>query len=376
MHASNAHTTEAQQLLAPLPGKSWLRSLDVLESPPTMFRARGAAERCAELTILGTTMWVRVAWEPDGPGERADLVDQTFELAQVRAIRAEEARERRQQARVVRRIRTARIDLELELEASRAISALAVTRREDAERRYADAERRLITRERVAGVSAIFASVAHDIRSPLTALVWNLRLLEDSDRQGGPLDSNKQGLFDDTRLACELIEGVLDGLRTYASDSGEPRVVAVRPIIESAMRLFRWHMSQRGVHLDYVIEGEPAAWGTPSEICQILLNLLANAAEASPRGGTVALHGSATPSGAIVRVDDDGPGIPSRDAESVFLPFRSTKPDGFGIGLTVARAMARRHDGDLVVVAPRRLGASLELRLASAPATAPSTSGA
>ena len=119
-------------------------------------------------------------------------------------------------------MRTARIDLEMELEAVRAIAADAVTSREDAQRLYQDAERRCLARERIAAVSAMFASVAHDIRSPLSALVWNLRLLEEGTRKTGPLDEDMEGLFADTHLACDLIEGVLDGLRTYASGSGIP----------------------------------------------------------------------------------------------------------------------------------------------------------
>ena len=164
-----------------------------------------------------------------------------------------------------------------------------------------------------------------------------------------------------------LLEGVLDGLRTYASCSGVPRRLPMRPIIACVVRLFRWHMQQKGVALSTTIEGEPEAWGTTAEICQVLLNLLANAAEASPRGSTVALTCSATHDEVTVRVDDDGPGIEPGDSERVFEPFRSTKDDGFGLGLTVARAMARRHGGDLVVTTPRRRGASFELKLPRLP---------
>jgi C4-dicarboxylate-specific signal transduction histidine kinase len=67
--------------------------------------------------------------------------------------------------------------------------------------------------------------------------------------------------------------------------------------------------------------------------------------------------------GAGVRVDDDGPGLGPGDPERVFEPFRSSKEDGLGIGLTVARAMARRHGGDLCVAPSQRKGASFELHL-------------
>ncbi|MBX7195663.1 MAG: HAMP domain-containing histidine kinase [Sandaracinaceae bacterium] len=355
--------SEIFEVLPSLEAKSWLRALEVLEQPPTVFSVHGLTERCVELPVNGRLVWVRIAWEADLDGTRAELVDRSIELARLRAERrvAEHASEA--QHRTERLARTSRIAFEMELRAARAIAADAMVRREDAERMTVDAERRRIARDQIVAASALFASVAHDIRSPLTALVLNLRILEEEARKAGQLSSPTQAMFDDTRLACDLIEGVLDGLRTYASCSGVARRLPLKPIVDCAVRLFRWHMQQKGVTLSVDVHGEPEAWGTTSEICQILLNLLANAAEASPRGSAVALECGVDAAGAWVRVDDDGPGLGDGDPERVFEPFRSSKEDGLGIGLTVARAMARRHGGDLVVVKSHRQGASFELRL-------------
>ena len=355
--------SELFTVLPALDGKPWLRVLEILEQPPTVFQVHGLTERCVELSVFGRTSWVRIAWEADLDGTRAELVDQCIDLARLRAHERDSVRVLEDHARTERRSRTSRIAYEMELRAARAIASEALDRQKDAERLTADAERRRIARDQILAASALFASVAHDIRSPLTALVLNLRVLEEDARRSGQLSSATQSMFDDTRLACDLIEGVLDGLRTYASCSGVPRRLAVRPIVECAVRLFRWHMQQKGVALAVEVHGEPEAWGTTSEICQILLNLLANAAEASPRGGTVVLECGVSESGAWVRVDDDGPGLGPGDPERVFEPFRSSKEDGLGIGLTVARSMARRHGGELAVAAPHRKGASFELRL-------------
>jgi signal transduction histidine kinase len=358
-----AASAELFAVLPGLEGKPWLRVLEVLEQPPPVFQVHSLTERCVELSVCGRTSWVRIAWEIDLDGTRAELVDQSIELARLRAGRRDSLRAVEDQARTERRSRTSRLACEMELRAARAVACEALERQKDAERSTADAERRRIARDQILAASALFASVAHDIRSPLTALVLNLRVLEEDSRKSGQLSSTTQSMFDDTRLACDLIEGVLDGLRTYASCSGVPRRLALSPIVDCAVRLFRWHMQQKGVALSLAVHGEPEAWGTTSEICQILLNLLANAAEASPRGSTVTLECGATENGAWVRVDDDGPGLGPGDPERVFEPFRSSKEDGLGIGLTVARAMARRHGGELGVTSPKRKGASFELRL-------------
>ena len=352
-------SSELFGVLPSLEGKPWLLALEALEQPTAT--RHGLAERCVELLLDGRDRWVHVVWEPDVDGTRAEVVDQAIELARLRS----ERRDGEEHARLPRTARASRIAYEMELRAARAVAVEHAERAtaSDAECLAVDAERRRIARDQIIAASALFASVAHDIRSPLTALVLNLRVLEEDVRKSGQLSSTAQAMFDDTRLACELIEGVLDGLRTYASCSGVPRRLVLKPVVECAVRLFRWHIQQKGVVLSVTVHDEPEAWGTTSEICQILLNLLANAAEASPRGGVVVLEAGGDDQGAWVRIDDDGAGLGLGDPERLFEPFCSSKEDGLGIGLTVARAMARRHGGELRVTAPHRKGASFELRL-------------
>lgn len=347
-------------LLAPLHGRGWVQRIDVNDGPaPRLFRAKADGERIVELTLPAGTVHVRVVFDVGHDELRSDLVDQILETARsiVRELiaesHAEEVRTALAQARLTREAREA--EVERATQATRA-----------AESRYADAQRRLLERDRLNGMSAMFASVVHDIRSPLTALVWNLRILEEWARKAGSSeDAEIADVFDDTKLACELIDGVLESLRTFASGSGAPRTFDACEVVRTVTRLFRWHVAQRGVRFVHELRGDPRVWGSPSETCQVLLNLLANAADASPRGGTVRLD--VRQDGGVVRfrVLDEGPGIPEEEREQVFAPFHTTKGDGLGIGLTVARTMARRHGGDLVVVprAEQERGACLELRL-------------
>ena len=339
--------SELFTVLPALDGKPWLRVLEILEQPPTVFQVHGRTERCVELSVFGRTSWVRIAWEADLDGTRAELVDQCIDLARLRAHERDSVRVLEDHARTERRSRTSRIAYEMELRAARAIASEALDRQKDAERLTADAERRRIARDQILAASALFASVAHDIRSPLTALVLNLRVLEEDARRSGQLSSATQSMFDDTRLACDLIEGVLDGLRTYASCSGVPRRLAVRPIVECAVRLFRWHMQQKGVALAVEVHGEPEAWGTTSEICQILLNLLANAKEAHNRPDDLVEVTTTMPmDGRIaILIDDRGPGFPA----AAGTPLYTTKDPCHhgGLGLFVSRELATRRGGEL-----------------------------
>jgi signal transduction histidine kinase len=110
----------------------------------------------------------------------------------------------------------------------------------------------------------------------------------------------------------------------------------------------------------------------PRKVKQVLINLVQNAIEASPRGAEVELEAVAGPGGgARVRVLDRGPGVDPALGELVWQPGVTTKATGNGLGLTIARAIARQHGGDLVL-APRDGGGTIaELSLPGTPAARP-----
>ena len=110
--------------------------------------------------------------------------------------------------------------------------------------------------------------------------------------------------------------------------------------------------------------------GSEGELCQVLMNLLSNAAEASPAGRTVRLQVRRDRDHALIYVADDGPGVPVVACDTLFEPFHTSKPDGMGLGLAIARQMVRRHGGELRLLEgpphsmqPQPTGACFELRL-------------
>lgn len=237
--------------------------------------------------------------------------------------------------------------------------------------RLAALRKRMVDRNRMAALGTMAASVAHDIRTPLTVLFANLSYLEESLEGLETEDSEElRSVLEDNRLAVELIEGVLDSMKTFVADGEAAGLVRVDPVVASAVRLTRWHFGNAQVRVDARVEGDPLACGTVGEVCQILVNLLANAAEASPRGSAVHVLARRRGDVTCIYVADEGPGVPARDREAIFEAFHTSKAAGMGLGLSIAREMARRHGGDLSLVdgPPRGLdaqptGACFELRL-------------
>jgi signal transduction histidine kinase len=103
------------------------------------------------------------------------------------------------------------------------------------------------------------------------------------------------------------------------------------------------------------------------QFLSLLTNLLFNAIDATPPGGEVAVSTSIAPSGMIqIDVVDCGSGIDRAVADKLFTPFATTKPTGTGLGLTVARRVAREHGGDLTAADRAGGGACFTLTLPTA----------
>ena len=87
--------------------------------------------------------------------------------------------------------------------------------------------------------------------------------------------------------------------------------------------------------------------GDPQRLEEVLSNLVTNAIEAKGQGARIELAAASSSAGAVLTVDDDGPGIPEARRESIFLPFVTTKPRGTGLGLAICRKIIAEHGGTI-----------------------------
>jgi len=208
---------------------------------------------------------------------------------------------------------------------------------------------RLSQREALAAVGEFAASLAHEVRNPLTSI------RVDIERSTRKLDHDPEA----TRALLQRALGEVDRLNTSVTDflriarSGHVTFsgIDLRTPLEAAARAAEHRFAERGCTLDYVPAPEPVpVRGDAGSLEQLVLNLLLNAADAMQPGGRAGIRVDGAGSDVTVTVWDDGPGIPEEDRERVFEPFYSTKTDGTGLGLAIARRCARAHDSDLEIV--------------------------
>nr|HEX4317246.1 HAMP domain-containing sensor histidine kinase [Kofleriaceae bacterium] len=228
--------------------------------------------------------------------------------------------------------------------------------------------------QRLAETGKLVAHIAHELRTPLASIVYNADVLSQRDL-GGSRD-----LVDDIKLAADTLRRTIAGLLEYVR-LGPPvgTTITLRELwdrVSSLLRpMFRGGRHELSVSLH---DAELRVTGNLLTLEQIFVNLLVNAMEAAaPRPAKICVTSEPVPgerarrwrapSVVMVSVQDDGPGIPAERREHVFEAFVTTKPNGTGLGLTIARDAASSLGGHLQLE-DSELGCRVSVVLPVAPA--------
>jgi len=256
-------------------------------------------------------------------------------------------------------------------------------RLEEAYQELQAAQTRLIQSERLAVIGQMSAKVSHEVRNPLSSISLNTELLED-EIQALPESRRAEaaGLVGAIRSQVDVLSAVTEEYLRFAR-LPKPRFeqAALAPVIEDLGGFIREELRSRGIDLVVsVSNGLPAVRLDPGQIRQALLNLIRNAADAMPDGGTITLRvrhvtddrrpetGSvAGPPSPVeyleIAVADTGMGIPAENEGKIFEPFFTTKEGGTGLGLAIARQIVVDHGGSLTCESAPGVGTTFRLVL-------------
>jgi signal transduction histidine kinase len=235
--------------------------------------------------------------------------------------------------------------------------------------------RQLVAIQRVSSLGVLAGSICHELNNALTPILNYAKLgLRNPDPEYRRRAFEK--ILEGAQRASAITGGVL-GLARPRADRHEPTDM-VR-LVEEVLLLVNKDLSRNRVRLDFQAEGRPFARVNPAQIQQVLLNLMINARQAMPRGGTVKVRVAADATGRLAElsVADSGVGIAPADLRRIFEPFFTTKtgPDasghgGTGLGLAVCRDIVEAHHGRLRAESRLGQGTTFTLRLPACPAPA------
>jgi two-component system NtrC family sensor kinase len=211
-------------------------------------------------------------------------------------------------------------------------------------------EQRCLELEKCEGLDRLIPRVVHDVRNPLTAASVLIESVCLAAALGDQLRTKLETAVQQLGEAC----GVLESLSKYSREG--PPTYQPHGLNDSVLEVVELHrviIERRGIQLRLELDQDlPPIYGDPSQLKQLITNLLMNAADAiegEARPGNIWIRTSSCRGIPRLTVEDDGPGIPADISRLVFTPFFTTKPPGMGtgLGLAICRGIARAHGGHL-----------------------------
>ena len=236
----------------------------------------------------------------------------------------------------------------------------------------------LVHLSRVATLSALSGSIAHELRQPLTSILNNAQAGERFTSGGTPDLDELRAIFEDIVSADRRAREIIDRLGTMLRRGRVAlQPVSVNESLEDLLRLTRSDLIARGVSVSKLTTADlPPATTDRVQIQQVLLNLIVNACDAMasnpPEDRTLTLTTFIAQSEVRIGVLDCGVGLPD-DVETLFQPFHSTKDGGLGMGLSICRTLVTSHGGRLWAERRAERGAAFYVALPLAREDAGST---
>lgn len=235
------------------------------------------------------------------------------------------------------------------------------------------AQELLVQSERLAAIAELATGVAHNFNNLLQIVVSGLQLVSLKVESGdlSAIPSTVENILESSRLASETVKWLQD----FAQFQKEPMteggaVFSLSDTVARAVEVVKpwWKTGPEweGVLIDLGTSLHPGCSinGMEGPIFEVVVNLLKNAAEALPRGGRIEVSTAVEQGVAVLRVGDNGVGIPRENLKRIFEPFFSTKGyKGTGMGLASAYGIVKRHGGDITVQSVHGQGTEFTVHL-------------
>jgi PAS domain S-box-containing protein len=211
-------------------------------------------------------------------------------------------------------------------------------------------EDQILKAQKLAAVGLLAAGIAHEINNPLSGVVGYSKLLLERQTLDPGVREKVEKIAASGERCRKIVEGVL--LFSRQTEGGKRRKVELRTLIDRVIGIgeYQWRMHNVRVLREGLTGAQVLA--DADQLEQVLLNLLSNAVDAMPRGGTVRLGLGHEVDGRVkLEVSDEGVGIPPEIQGRIFDPFFSTKEigKGTGLGLAISYGILKDHGGDILV---------------------------
>ena len=207
--------------------------------------------------------------------------------------------------------------------------------------------RSLLQADKLAALGTIAAGMAHEIKNPLASIKGLTQVLPENLEDAEFI-----------RKYYEIVPRQLDRINRIVEDLldfGHPKKLAVEEVdvakaLEETLRLVENQCRKSNIEIEKKLYSIPPILADTEKLSQAFINIILNAMQAMPKGGTLKLKAQCpSPQNVIIEISDTGKGIPEDKIHNIFDPFFTTKETGSGMGLAVTYRIIREHDGEIEV---------------------------
>ncbi len=206
-------------------------------------------------------------------------------------------------------------------------------------------QQEMLRAEQLSAVGQLAASVAHEVRNPLTSVKLLIEAAYRAPARRPLTDEDLGVIYQEIGRLEQTVQSFLDFARP---PSPQRQVADLRDVVGQAVDLVRARARQVGAAIDVRVPDAPCRADIDrGQWCTVLVNLFINALDAMPRGGRLEVILSADAVGLLLTVSDSGGGIPPAMQGRLFRPFASTKATGTGLGLSICKRIVEEHGGTI-----------------------------
>jgi PAS domain S-box-containing protein len=223
-------------------------------------------------------------------------------------------------------------------------------------------QQRLLTSEKLASIGLLSAGVAHEINTPLTGISSYIQML-----QKKLTDTHYAQLLEKIETQTDRVARIIKNLLAFArnpSDTSFHRV-NIKENLEEILSLIDYKLKHMNIRLEIELAPVAPIYAQGERLQQVFINVILNAIDAMPHGGTLGIRLAEAEEQAVVQISDTGTGIKPEHLSHIFDPFFTTKGigKGTGLGLSISYAIVKEHEGQIEVASEVGRGSTFTITL-------------
>jgi signal transduction histidine kinase len=226
-----------------------------------------------------------------------------------------------------------------------------------------ETQRQLIRSEKLAALGQLSARVAHEVNNPLGIIKNYLELLGIESAQDNNAGEYVAIVREEVDRIARIVRQLLD---LHRPDSGEMKETDLKQLLEETLLLTNKQLAESGIHVvKRYCADTPLVTASAEQMRQVFLNLIMNAKNFMPNGGTITVSIEIEGGNLVIRFEDSGEGIREEDLPNIFEPFFTSRREGAGtgLGLAICDNIVRKHKGSIVAANSQAGGSLFTIRI-------------